>query len=193
MRNNVVMASVPVTPLTEEQYLAIEESAPFKSEFHNGRMFAMAGGSPNHSLLASNAAWEIRGQIPSSCRVFNSDLKIKILAHGLYTYADCTVVCGEPELAGEAVLNPILLVEVLSPSTQGYDRGEKFAMYRTIASLREYVIVHQDRRYVEHHSKQADGTWLLRDCAGPESAIVIPHLNVRFPLDALYAGALPPL
>lgn len=179
--------------LTEEQYLAIEQNAVVKSEFHDGQMFAMAGGSPNHSLVANNMGAELRGQVPSSCRVLNSNLRIKIPAHRLYTYADCSVICGEPELAGEAVLNPVLIVEVLSPSTQDYDRGEKFAMYRTIASLREYIIVHQDRRYVEHHSKQADGTWLLRDCAGPESAIVIPHLNVRFPLDALYAGALPPL
>lgn len=164
------MASVPVTPLTEEQYLAIEENALFKSEFHNGQMFAMAGASPNHALFTNNMGAELRNRLPSCCHAYSSDLKIKILTHGLYTYADCTVVCGELQLDREAVLSPILIVEALSPSTQGYDQGEKFAMYRTIPSLREYIMVHQDRRYVEHYAKQADGTWLLRDCEGPGSA-----------------------
>jgi len=173
------MASAPATPLTEEQYLQIERQAATKSEFHDGQMFAMAGGSPNHSLLASTFGALLYQQIPPGCRVFNAGLRIKVVSAGLYTYADCSVVCGELQFAGDrqdGVLNPLLIVEVLSPSTEGYDRGKKFELYRTIGSLREYLIVHQDRRHVEHYSRQG--------------AVVVARLGVRIPLADLYASAL---
>src|ERR1700728_4081380 len=159
------MASLPATPLTEEQYLEIERRAATKSEFHDGQMFAMAGGSPNHSLLAARIGALLDRQAPPECRIFNPGLRIKVAAAGLYTYADCSVVCGELEFSGDqrdGVLNPLLIVEVLSPSTEGYDRGKKFELYRTIESFREYLIVHQYRRHGERYSRQEDGSWLLR-------------------------------
>jgi len=187
------MASLPTTPLTEEQYLSIERMAETKSEFHDGQMFAMSGGSLNHSLLASRMVAMLDRQMPPGCRTFNSDLRIKVARAGLYTYPDCGVICGEPQFFGDqrdVILNPVLIVEVLSPSTEGYDRGKKFELYRTIPSFLEYLIVHQDRRHVEHYSKQDDGSWLLREHAGLDAAVAIARLDARIPLAELYASAL---
>lgn len=187
------MATLPDAPLTEEQYLAFEREAESKSEFHDGHMFAMPGVSLNHALLSAKVGSLLDPQMPPGCRVFSSDLRIKAAAAGLYTYADCTVICGPPQLFADhrdVVLNPLLIVEVLSPSTENYDRGRKFELYRTIESFREYLIVHQDRRHVEHYSKQDDGSWILREHAGAEASVAIPRLNVRIPLADLYASAL---
>lgn len=189
------MASLPSTSLTEQQYIEIERLAETKSEFHDGQMFAMAGGSPNHALLSARMCALLDRMVPPGCRVFSSDLRIKVPSARLYTYADCSVFCGEPEFAGghrEALLNPTLIVEVLSPSTEGYDRGKKFELYRTLESFREYLVVHQERRHVEHYSRQDDGSWLLRDHSGTEACIVIARLGVRIPLAELYASALDP-
>jgi Uma2 family endonuclease len=187
------MASLSATPLTEEQYLQIERQAAIKSEFHDGQMFAMAGGSPNHSLLANRVGALLYRQIPAECRAFDAGLRIKVASAGLYTYADCSVLCGEPQFSGpqqDGVLNPLLIVEVLSPSTEGYDRVKKFELYRTIESFREYLIVHQDRRHVEHYSKQEDGSWLLREHSGMEGVVLVARLGAHISLADLYASAL---
>ncbi len=187
----VFMASLPDAPLTEEQYLEIERLAECKSEFHDGRMFAMSGGSLNHSLIATRMSALLDRQMPPGCRTCNSDLRIKVSAAGLYTYPDCSVICGEPEYFGrqkDVVLNPLLIVEVLSPSTEDYDRGKKFELYRTIGSFREYLVVHQDQVHVEHYSKQDDGSWVLRDYA--EGSFTIARLGVQISLADLYASAL---
>ena len=189
----IYMASLPTAPLSEEQYLSLERKAETRSEFHDGQMFAMAGGSFNHSLLATRMSALLDRQVPPACRTFNSDLRINVASAGLYTYADCGVICGEPQFAGDqrdTILNPLLLVEVLSPSTEGYDRGKKFEFYRTLGSFREYLIVHQERLHVEHYSKQDDGSWLLREHAGPDASVAITRLDVRIPLADLYAAAM---
>ena len=186
------MATQPMAPLNEEEYLRIEREAATKSEFHDGQMFAMAGSSLNHALLTSAIISILRGQVPPGCRTVSSDLRIKVAAAGLYTYADCSVICGDPQFAGspkESVLNPLLIVEVLSPSTEGYDRGKKFEMYRTIESFREYLIVHQDSRHVEHYSKQDGGGWLLREHTG-DGSVHIPHLGATISMEDLYAGVM---
>jgi Uma2 family endonuclease len=188
------MASQPTESLTEEQYLCLERQAENKSEFHDGQMFAMAGGTPNHSLLANNMGALLHRQMPPGCRTFNADLRIKIQSAGLYTYADCSVVCGDLQYAGDqrdVILNPLLIVKVLSPSTEGYDRGKKFELYRTIESFREYLIVHQDRQHVEHYSRQDDGSWLLREQTDAGGSIAIARLDARIHLTELYASALP--
>src|SRR5580704_6793721 len=187
----VYMASLSATPLSEEEYLRLEREAEYKSEFHDGQMFAMAGGSPNHAYLSAEVTVILGRQRPPGCRVFSSDLRIKVARAGLYTYADCTVICGELQLHGDqkdAVLNPLLIVEVLSPSTEAYDRGKKFELYRTIESFREYLLVHQDRRHVEYYSKQDDGSWLLREHSGEDATVAIARLNVQIPLADLYAS-----
>ena len=184
------MASLSTTPLTEEQYLQIERQAETKSEFHDGQMFAMSGGSPNHALLTNRMGAILDRQVPVGCRVFSPDLRIKVAAAGLYTYADCSVLRGEPRFSGDSqdcLLNPVLIVEVLSPSTEGYDRGKKIELYRTIESFREYLIVHQDRRRVEYYSRQEDSSWLLREHSGNEAVVSVPSLGVQFTLGELYA------
>jgi Uma2 family endonuclease len=189
----VFMATLPDAPMTEEQYLEIERQAEIKSEFHDGQMFAMSGGSPNHALLSARICSLLDRQMPPGCRVFSSDLRIKVAPARLYTYADCSVICGELETFSnqkDVVLNPLLIVEVLSPSTENYDRGKKFELYRTIPSFREYLIVHQDRHHVEYHSKQDDGSWLLRDHVGADGAVTITRLGVHITLADLYASAL---
>lgn len=186
------MATLPTTRLTEEQYLAIERAAEFKSEFHDGQMFAMAGGSLNHSRLSGAMNAILHRLLPAGCEPFTSDLRVKVGAGRLYTYPDCSVVCGEPELLSDqrdVLLNPLLIVEVLSPSTADYDRGKKFELYRTIPSFREYLIVHQDARHVEHYSKQEDGGWLLHEYTGAESTVLIGRLGVQISLAELYASA----
>jgi len=187
------MASIPLSPLTEEQYLELEREAEAKSEFHDGQMFAMSGGTLNHSLLGTRMAALLDRHTPPGCRAFNSELRIKVAAAGLFTYADCGVFCGEPQFAGDRrdiILNPSLIVEVLSPSTEGYDRGKKFESYRTIPTFREYVMVHQDRPHVEHYSRQDDGSWLLRDHTGIDDTLTIASLNIQIPLADLYSAAL---
>src|SRR5271165_855773 len=132
-------------------------------------------------------------QLPPGCRTFNADLRIKIASAGLYTYADCSVVCGELQYSADqrdVILNPLLIVEVLCPSTEGYDRGKKFELYRTIESFREYLIVHQDRQHVEHYSRQEEGSWVLREYAGSGSSVAIACLGVRILLADLYASSL---
>jgi Uma2 family endonuclease len=187
------MASLPDAPLTEEQYLRIEREAECKSEFHDGRMYAMAGASPNHALLTVGMISQLYRQMPSGCRVFSSDLRIKVAPTGLYTYPDCSVICGDLQYSGDqkdVVLNPLLIVEVLSPSTEAYDRGKKFESYRIIESFREYLLIHQDRRHVEHYSKQDDGSWVLREHSGVEGSVSIARLGATISLGELYAPAL---
>jgi Uma2 family endonuclease len=189
----VFMASQPSAPLTEEQYLDLERKAETKSEFHDGQMFAMAGASLNHALISSTISALLYGQMPPGCRTCSSDLRIRVAFAGLYTYPDCSVICGEPEYFGnqrDVILNPLLIVEVLSASTEDYDRGKKFELYRTIESFREYLIVHQDRRHVEHYSKQDDGSWVLREHSGVDASVAIARLGVQILLGDLYASAL---
>jgi Uma2 family endonuclease len=181
---------MPDTPLTEEQYLQIERAAEFKSEFHDGRMFAMSGGTANHALLGARISALLIGQVPRGCRTFSSDLRVKIAAAKIYTYPDCQVICGEPSIADEDnALNPLLLAEVLSPSTEAYDRGKKFEFYRTIPSFVEYLLIHQDRRHVEHYSKRDDGSWVLREHSGKEASVEIARLGAHIALADLYDGA----
>jgi Uma2 family endonuclease len=187
------MATQPLAPLTEEEYLRLERAAFEKSEYHGGQMFAMAGGSPDHSLIGGEVFFLLRGAVPPGCRVFNPDQRIHIAVANTFTYADCVVVCGKPEFDSDQkdnLLNPLLIVEVLSPSTQDYDRGKKFELYRSIESFREYLIVHQDRRFVEHHSKQEDGSWVLREHSGPEGSVPIARLGLNLALRDLYSSAL---
>ena len=171
--------------------MLIEREAEFKSEFHDGQMYAMACGSANHALLGARIGSLLYYQMPSECRVFSSDLRIK--AGALYTYADCSVIFGRRHCIcdqNDVVVNPLLIVEVLSPSTETHDRGKKFEAYRTIESFREYLLIHQDRRHVEHYSKQDDGSWVLREHSGAEASVTIARLGVQISLGELYAPAL---
>src|ERR1051326_7340501 len=160
------MASNPVAKVTEEQYLALDRAAEIRSEFLDGEMFAMAGASLEHLRLQQNISsgldLVLRGK---GCEVFGSDMRVRV-SHRMYVYPDVTVVCGNPMLADDRrdiLVNPTVLFEVLSPSTQTYDRAVKSQRYRTIESLREYVVVAQDQVLVEHYVRQNDNTWNLQD------------------------------
>ena len=181
------MASSPVSKLTEEQYLAIERAAEFKSEFFNGEMFAMSGVSMRHSGLERNILVELsialRGR---ECQAFPSNLRVRVSSR-MYTYPDILVVCGKPLLADEHqdnLLNPVVLFEILSPST--YDRGLKFQHYRTLESLREYVLVDQNQVRIECYTRQPEGTWTLRDYQRLEQELAIDSIGISIPLSRIY-------
>ncbi len=174
------MSTVPKKFLTPEEYLQRERKAEFRSEYFRGEMFAMAGASANHNLIVLNAGACLREQLKKKpCRVYPSDLKLRIQATGLYTYPDLSVVCSEPQLEsdnGDVLLNPIVLLEVLSDSTEAYDRGKKFEHYRTIPSLQHYVLIAQDRHSIDCFSLKTDGCWVLTSCQS---------LNERVELEAI--------
>jgi Uma2 family endonuclease len=180
-----------VRRLTEAEYLEIERCAEFRSEFFEGEMFAMAGGKPPHSLIATNLAREFGNQLKnSSCVVYNTDLRIKIEATGLLTYPDLSVICGPLQLAegtDDTAVNPTVIVEVLSNSTEAYDRGKKFEHYRQILSLREYLLVSQDEPRIEQFIRQPDGAWLMIEAVGMASRLEVPSLGIFIALAEVFS------
>lgn len=184
------MSSQPKTYLTPEEYLAIERGAETKSEYFNGEMFAMVGASRKHNLIAGNIFGELRQQLKGRpCEAYTNDMRVRIPATGLYTYPDVTIVCGEPKFEDEFVdtlLNPSLIVEVLSASTASYDRIKKFGYYRTIESLAEYLLVAQDEYKVEQYVKQPDGRWLLADIRSLEGVVEMASIECRLSLADVY-------
>ena len=159
------MSAVPKKKLTAAEYLAIERDAEFKSDFYNGEMFARAGASRDHNRVKENLIGEIGGRLTGKpCRTYSSDQRVSAAASGLYTYPDIVVVCGREEfdpLDRHTMTNPTALIEVLSPSTENYDRVQKFRLFQPLASLREYVLVSQDEMRVECFVRQENGSWLL--------------------------------
>lgn len=185
------MATAAKQLLTAEQYLAIERAAEFKSEFFAGEMFAMAGASEEHNLVVANVVGELHAQLKGRpYRLYPSDMRVRVSATGLYTYPDVTVVCGERRFDDEkndTLLNPTLIVEVLSPTTEAYDRGDKFAHYRRLDSLREYLLIAQDRQRVERYARQADGQqWLLTEFSDPEAVVPLPSIGCELALADVY-------
>ena len=184
------MSTVPKQFITPEQYLHRERNAEFRSEYFRGEMFAMAGASANHNLILLNAGASLREQLKKKpCRVYPSDLKLRIQATGLYTYPDLSVVCGEPQLEsdhGDVLLNPVVLIEVLSDSTEAYDRGKKFEHYRTIPSLKHYVLVAQDRHSIDCFSLNPDGSWSLTACQTPTGMVEIAAIDSQLSAVEVY-------
>lgn len=173
------------------EYLTIERAAPTKSEFYDGEMFAMAGGTAIHSLIGSNVTREFGNQLHGKkCVPYNSDLRIQVQATGLFTYPDLSIICGPLQFADadDTVINPSVLVEVLSPSTEAYDRGQKFLQYRQIPTLREYLLVNQHEPLVELFIRQEGNIWLLREAAGLDASLEIPSLQIAVSLAEIYAN-----
>ncbi|MBY0503735.1 MAG: Uma2 family endonuclease [Bryobacteraceae bacterium] len=172
---------------SEAEYLAFESDSPTKHEFFSGEVFAMAGASPQHNLLAGNAALAIgmlvRGR---GCKTFNSDQRIYIPATGLYTYADGGVACGKWEIHtdGMCLLNPVLLFEILSPSTRDYDRGAKREHYQQIPTLRHLLLIDQSQRHVRHDFRGPEGAWEVREFTG--GAVRLADFPGELALDDLY-------
>lgn len=175
-------------------YLALEAKTGTKHEWLDGVVYDMAGGTPDHAGLALAVGSELRAQLRGKpCRVFSSDLKIRVLATGLATYPDLGVVCGtletDPEDANAAT-NPKVLVEVLSDSTEGYDRGEKFAHYRRIPSLREYVLVSQNEPHIEVFRKNEAGKWELAEEGFSGETVPLAGIECVLSVDEVYADPL---
>jgi Uma2 family endonuclease len=172
------MSARPQPHLTPEQYLEIDRASESRNEYYKGRMWAMSGGSYRHAVIIASLSRALGNALDSGpCGVTSSDVRICAAADGLYTYPDIMVVCGEPEFADgrtDTLLNPTLVIEVLSPSTEGYDRGLKFAQYRRIESLEEYALVSQTEPRVEVFRRQEGGHWLLSEFVGLEA---VAHFN----------------
>lgn len=186
------MSAVPKRKLTAADYLRIERAAEFKSEFYDGEMFAMAGASREHTFVKDNLVGELHARLKGGpCRAVSSDMRVKVSATGLYTYPDVVILCGQPEFEdanGDVLLNPQIVIEVLSDSTEKYDRGAKFRQYQQIPSLREYVLVAQDQPLVERFTRQPGGGWLLTAAEGLDAELVLDSVPARVPLADVYAG-----
>ena len=184
------MATVPKHYVTPEEYLQREKDAEFRSEYFRGEMFAMAGASANHNLIVLNAGASLREQLKKKpCRVYPSDLRLRIETTSLYTYPDLSVVCGEPKLETNGVdvlLNPVVLVEVLSDSTEAYDRGKKFEHYRTIPSLKHYVLIAQDRHSIDCFSRKPDGSWVLTSCQALDEKVELEAIDSQLAAAEVY-------
>lgn len=184
------MSTVPKYSLSPAQYLAQERQAEFKSQYFRGEVFAMAGASREHNLIVGNLVGEIRNALKDRrCEVYPSDMRVKVAATGLYTYPDATVVCGDPVFEDDhfdTLINPTVVFEVLSESTESWDRGGKFRQYRDIPSLQEYAMVTQDRPGVERYIRQQDGGWLLQETQSIEASVRFESIDVTVPLSEIY-------
>ena len=175
---------------TPEEYLAKERKALTKSEYRNGQIYAMPGASREHNLITGNAFAELHFQLRNRVsEVYLSNMRAKVSAAGLYTYPDIIVVCDEPQFDdshSDTLLNPTVLIEVLSPSTAAYDRGEKFASYQKLDSLCEYVLISQDRVCVEHYLRQ-EQDWDLTEFRSLDAVFQLPSIGCELSLEAIYA------
>jgi Uma2 family endonuclease len=184
------MVSQLITQIAPAEYLELERKSASKNEYLKGEVFAMTGASLRHNLIALNIAAELKQQLKQTdCKVLISDMRVSAPGATLYTYPDVVVVCGEPQLADDhldTLLNPCLIVEVLSKSTAAYDREIKFGYYRTIESLTEYLLVAQDEHYIAQHIRQPDGRWLLADIRGLESRIELASVGCVLALSEVY-------
>lgn len=176
---------------TLEEYLELDKNSEEKYEYRNGEVFAMAGGSPSHTRISMDISFLLRQKLRGrNCEVFSSEMRIKVSVAMAYRYPDASVVCGEPifeKLSGQDMLvNPMLIVEVLSPSTAAYDLNDKFTEYQSIESFREYLIVSQDRPHVIQHIRQSKGRWLRIDIEGLDAEVVLDSINVTLPLSEIY-------
>ena len=186
------MSAHPQPRLTPEEYLELDRASQFRNEYYNGRMYAMSGGSVPHAIIIGNLTGETRNALRGRpCFVAPSDLRVRVSPDGLYAYPDVVVVCGELKVLdgrNDTVLNPILIIEVLSPSTEAYDRGFKSAQYRTLETLQEYALVSQSEPRVEVFRRQLSGDWLLSEAFGLESACHFDSVDSNVKLSEIYAN-----
>lgn len=185
------MSSVAVqSHLTPAEYLALERKATTKSEYFDGQIYAMSGASRAHNLIVANLLSALHTQLSKrDCEVYANDMRVKVDVTGLYTYPDVLVVCDEPRFEDaslDTLLNPTVLVEVLSPSTEAFDRGEKFSHYRHLESLQEYVLVAQNCIRVEHYLRQEE-QWLLTEFSEFADLFRLPSINCELSTRAIYA------
>lgn len=177
--------------LTIEEYIELDKNSEERYEYFDGEVFAMAGGSPEHGIIGGNVFahlfLKLRG---SQCQALNSEIRLKVPAAPPYRYPDVSVICGEPvfeeQLGVKLLVNPLVLIEVLSPSTEGYDLGKKFTEYKSIASFQEYLAISQTIPHVIRYFRQANGFWVRHDIEGIESEVLLESLNVSLSLSEIY-------
>lgn len=189
------MSTAEQRRLTPAEYLAIEVASERRHEFYDGEMFAMSGGSYWHNLVKDNLAHSIRNRLADQrCTVLTSDQRVKVDATGLYTYPDVVVFCGQPVFEDGvhySATNPLVLAEVLSDSTERYDRGVKFGHYRRLPSVEEYLLLAQDRISVERYRRQSaadEGAWILTAVTDLDGAVEIESLGISVPVAEIYAN-----
>lgn len=187
------MSAQPQPRLTPEEYLELDRASEFRNEYYNGRMYAMSGGTYTHAIIARNLTFSIQNATGPRCIATQSDVRVRVSPAGLYTYPDVVVVCGEPKYIDgrkDTVANPILIAEILSPSTEAYDRGFKSTHYRKLESLQEYLLVSQSEPHVEVFRRQASGDWLLSESDGLEAACNLESLPCRIQLKDIYSQVI---
>lgn len=184
------MSAIPKTKLTPEDYLKFERKSEERHEYFDGEIFAMSGAKRNHNKVVGNLSgliWQhLKGK---DCEFYPTDMRVFVPETGLYTYPDLVVVCGEPEFQDDVfdtLLNPILLIEVLSETTESYDRGKKFQHYRSIESLQEYILVSQNEARIEKYVRHGDGFWLLSEAVGIDSNIEFSSIECEIELSEVY-------
>ena len=184
------MCALPRHYLTPEEYLEMERQAETKSEYLCGEVFAMAGASRQHVTIMTNTIVALGTRLKAGpCMVFGSDLRVKVPPTRLYTYPDVSIVCGKPQFEDrqqDTLVNPTVIFEILSRSTEGYDRGEKFANYRTLESLSDYILISQHRPLVEHYARQPNGSWLLDSYEGLAATLPLPSIGCELLLADIY-------
>ncbi len=187
------MSALPKTKhyITPEEYLAFErECIDQKHEYFDGEIFAMSGASRRHNLISISVTGNLYSQLKDrNFEMYAADMRVNIPETGLYTYPDVTVVCGEPEFEDQVfdtLLNPTVIIEILSKNTENYDRGKKFEHYRTIKSLQEYLLISQGKMFVEHYQRQHDHRWIFETFSQPEEKIILPSIKVEFSLKDIY-------
>jgi len=183
-------AAVKKEYFTIEDYLATEEKAGYKSEYYNGEIIAMSGGSRNHSVICVNMNWRLGESLAEKeCVVFDSNMKLRIAETDSFVYPDVMVVCGDIQFYQERtdiLINPVLIIEVLSPSTRLFDRVEKFEYYRSISSVKEYLLISQDKPMVESYYKQDEKKWLYSVVKGVEESIYLQSIDCKLDLKDIY-------
>lgn len=184
------MSLQPKPHLTPEEYLACERATEEKHEYFQGEVFAMGGASLTHVRVVSNLVRTLGSQLLGKpCEVLATDMRVNVSRTGLYTYPDVSVLCDEPQFDDDqrdTLLNPRLIIEVLSPSTEAYDRGKKFSHYLTIESLAGYLLVAQDQPRIEQYIRQPSGDWLWHEATGLEGTIRLPSIECELKLAEVY-------
>lgn len=184
------MATEPRPRFTPDEYLAFERQSESKNEYLNGEIFGMTGASRRHNLITGNILANLHAQLRrrGSCEVYSHDMRVRVPDADLYTYPDVVVACGEPRFEDDeldTLLNSVLIVEVLSKSTRDYDRGTKFAYYRTLPSFSEYLVISQDKVHVEHSVREADH-WMLTETDDPAKTLDLPSIGCTLALNDVY-------
>lgn len=184
------MSANPKHTWTVEEYFAFERESETKHEYFNGEIFAMAGASRKHNVIVANVISSLHAQLRKKpCEIYPSDMRVRVDKTDLYTYPDVSIVCGEQQFTDDpfdVLTNPIVIIEILSPSTQDYDRVGKFHHYRALDSLQEYIMIAQEKYRIEHYVRQKNNQWLLTDIINPDAEIPLDSIDCSLLLSDIY-------